>query len=190
MKTSRLFIAIETEDFLKTELKKIQNTLKKSSANVKWVKPENIHLTLKFLDETPDDKINSITEILNETAGQFSPFDCTINHLGAFPNPEYPEIIWIGIEQNREKIKEIALQLEEKLEQIGFKKESREFSAHITLGRLHTSAHSLLLSAAIRDYKLPLSLGQMIKEITLFQSTLTSQGPVYEILKKARLKEG
>ena len=187
MENLRLFIAIELSCFLRKKIQKIQDYLKKTNSPIVWVKPENIHLTLKFLGEIPKDKVDLILKVMVESAELFPDFTFKLNKLGAFPKLEHPQIIWAGVEKGYAQIENIFLELEGRLEKIGFKKESCKFSAHITLGRLRSPDNCLPLLKTIRNFKILKDFEQTVKEITLFQSTLTPHGPVYKILGKAEL---
>ena len=182
MNTVRTFIAIELDDSTRQALSTIQAQLKKTGADVKWVKPENSHLTLKFLGEPPVDKIKPITESVNNSCRK-NPFLLEWSHLGAFPTIEHPQVIWIGIEKGKDQIREIAFELEGALEKLGFKKERREFDPHITLGRCRSPLNRFALFKAIKDYNLPI-ISQEVRKIVFIKSTLSAQGPHYEAIKE------
>ncbi len=187
----RAFIAIELPKEVKDSLSNLQEQLKKSGADVKWVQTQNIHLTLKFLGERDDKKIEKIMQILEEVAQGKNPFQLRISSLGAFPKIDFPKVIWVGIDQGDNETKEIAKELEEKIAQIGIPKEDRPFSSHITIGRTRSGLNR---EGLVKDLaNLTRNFGQQIQEflvtkITLFKSTLTPKGPIYEVLKEASLK--
>ena len=186
--TLRTFIAIELESSLQENLKNIQEYLKKSGADVKWVKSENIHLTLKFLGDVSEKNIDSILGILKESLIDWPDFTFDLTYLGAFPKPENPKIIWAGITLGKEEIEKIVSMLEDKLHSIGFEKEERDFALHVTLGRLRFSTNRFALSKLIKNYSFPEPITQNARQIILFKSTLTSSGPVYEALARFDLK--
>ena len=126
----RAFIAIELPEEIKTILSNLQNELKQARADVKWVKPENIHLTLKFLGEIEQDLIKEIQPILEEIAQKKPCFSLYLSSLGAFPKLQYPRVIWISL-TNDQAVIEIAKDLEKELLRIGLAAESRPFSSHI-----------------------------------------------------------
>jgi len=187
----RTFIAIELPKEIKDSLSKIQEQLKKSGADVKWVLPQNIHLTLKFLGEIDDIKLSKISEILEDTAKGKNPFQIRISSIGAFPKMNFPRVIWIGIDKGDQETKEIGDRLEEKIAKIGIPREDRPFSSHITIGRTRSTLNRDKLVGDLED--LASNFGGRnfeftVTKITLFKSTLTPKGPVYEILKEASLK--
>jgi len=187
----RAFIAIELPQQIKDALGNLQEQLKKSGADVKWVSLENIHLTLKFLGEVDDKKLEKIIEIIDGAVKDKNTFHISISSLGAFPKINYPRVIWVGIDKGDCKTKEIAKELEEKNEKIGFPRENRAFSSHITIGRTRSTLNREGLVQELR--KLENNLGDknlefVVTKITLFKSTLTPGGPIYEALKETNFK--
>ncbi|MCM8795890.1 MAG: RNA 2',3'-cyclic phosphodiesterase [Candidatus Omnitrophica bacterium] len=187
----RTFIAIELPKEIKETLGLLQEELKKSGADVKWVSPSNIHLTLKFLGEIDAKKLNKLNEILENVALKQSPFSLGIKGIGVFPNLNSPRVIWVGVEKGDEETKRIAAILEEEIAKIGIPKERRPYSTHITLGRLRSGVNRMKLLEQLnylKDKSEKINLEFTVKKITLLKSTLTPQGPIYEILKEANLK--
>jgi 2'-5' RNA ligase len=187
----RTFIAIELPQEMRDYLAGIQNKLNASGADVKWVKPCNIHLTLKFLGEIDEKKLGRITEILENVSGNKKTFQIRISTLGAFPKINSPRVIWVGIDKGDNEAKEIAKELEEKIAKIGIPKEDRPFSSHITIGRTRSNLNLENLIQGLKTLEnepgrenLEFAAGK----ITLFQSTLTPKGPIYEVLREANLK--
>ena len=185
--TIRAFIAIELDEPVRTALQEIQDELKTSKADAKWVNPHNIHLTLKFLGATPVDKIDAISQALREAVLKFTGFNILITQLGAFPKPEYPRVVWVEITEGDKTLEELAGEIEERLLPLGFPKEERRFAAHITIARIRSSLNRIDLANKLKEAKPPL-LSQKVDKITLFKSTLTPKGPVYEALKTINLK--
>jgi len=187
----RTFIAIDLPKEVKNSLLVIQEKLKASAADVGWIAPENIHLTLKFLGERNEKKIQKFKEILIEVANNQNSYQIHINSLGAFPTNNSPRVIWVGIEQGDQETKSLALKLEEKIAKAGVAKEDRPFSSHITIGRTRSPLHREQLIQELNN--LPAGIAQKllvfpVKKITLFKSTLGPKGPTYEILQEASLK--
>jgi 2'-5' RNA ligase len=187
----RTFIAIELDKEIKEKISLIEEELRKTDADVKWVKPENIHLTLKFLGEIDEKQADKIKNILQDLAKEKQTFEMAISELGAFPKLNFPRVIWIGIKKGAENVLNIASELEEKLSKIGFPKEKRSFSGHISIGRVRSNKNRLQLIEAvnkINEANQKETYTQLVKNITLFKSTLTPQGPIYEALFTANLK--
>ena len=187
----RTFIAITLTQEAKEFLAEVQSELKKSAADIKWVETKNIHLTLKFLGEIDQTQLQEIIRIIAEITQETNQFQVQLSSLGAFPSLRSPKVIWAGIEQGEKETKEIFLALENKLKQIGFEKEKRGFSSHITLGRVRTEKNLPKLIKALEFAGTSLGKNRhnfSVKNITLFLSRLSPQGPDYTVLKESALK--
>jgi 2'-5' RNA ligase len=184
----RTFIAIELPEEIKDALAKLQDKLKDSQADVKWVKPENIHLTLKFTGEIDDEQLTELTKILEKTAGNNSSFQIRLSSVGVFPKINFPRVIWVGMGKGGNETKAIAEDLEERISLIGIPKEKRPFSCHITIGRVRSSLNRDKLVNSLKAVDSLERKEFTVKKITLFKSTLTPKGPAYEILKAVNLK--
>jgi 2'-5' RNA ligase len=187
----RTFIAIELPKNIKDFLVRLQDQLKKSRADVKWVQPQNIHLTLKFLGEIDEQKLDKIVLILEEITKTNNSFYIRISSLGAFPKIRFPRVIWVGIDKGDMETAQIAKVLEEEIAKIGIPPEKRPFSSHITIGRVRSNLNQGELAKNLDDLANS-SLGEnlefLVTKIMLFKSTLTPKGPIYEVLKEAYLK--
>lgn len=184
----RTFIAIELPKETKDTLAKLQERLKAAGADVKWVKPDHIHLTLKFLGEVNDKKLDKIKSVLADVAKENPAFQIEINSAGAFPNLSSPRVIWVGADKGDNETKKIAAELEEKIaREAGIPKEKRPFSSHITLGRVRSNTNREKLTQEIQKIG-DTSPIFSVSKIILFKSTLTPNGPIYEALKEASLK--
>lgn len=180
----RTFIAIDLNPQIREEIKKIQDALKKCDLAVKWVHPDNAHITLKFLGWVEEkDKIEKIKRIIEEVAAKFKCLDVSLKEFGFFPNEKRPRVFFISTDKEN-ILKSISQELEEKLEKLGFKKEGR-FRSHITIARFKGQKNIDLLNKGIKAANIEGTLP--IKEITLFKSTLTKSGPVYEVIFKTTL---
>ena len=188
-RTIRAFIAIELPANIIDALKKIQDELKDGSNKVAWGKPENIHLTIKFLGDIEAGKIDGITGLLEDAAAKNRSFAISVKGTGAFPKTDNPRVLWVGIEDNKNLLP-LYNNLEEGLESLGLKKEERSFKPHLTLGRVKLLSDKKLFKKRIEKYK-DINLGQFTAEgICLFQSKLTPNGAVYVKLKEYRLQTG
>lgn len=188
----RSFIAIELSKEIKDFLGSLQDKLKQSGADVKWVEPKNIHLTLKFLGEIKEEKVDKVKLALEESLKDRSCFYMQLGPLGCFPNTKFPRVIWIGIKEGDIETRQITEYLEEKMAKIGIPKENRPFSSHITIGRVRSGLNIKNLIASLDTLTANLSAqvlpGQTVNKIILFKSTLTPKGPIYEPVKEASLK--
>ncbi|MDD5730141.1 MAG: RNA 2',3'-cyclic phosphodiesterase [Candidatus Omnitrophica bacterium] len=187
----RAFIAIDLPKEIKGHLRAVQEKLKNSRADVKWVEPGNIHLTLKFLGEAEEEKIKAVIEVIENIAKDKKPFSVRLSELGAFPGLSSARVIWAGIDKGDTEVKEIAAQLEDDLSKIGFPKEDRPFSSHITIGRTRSSFNRqelVKILTGLQDTFKKDAPEFNADKVTLFKSTLTPKGPVYEALKEINLK--
>jgi 2'-5' RNA ligase len=186
--TIRTFIAIELNEGIHSELASLQAVLKKSNADVKWVAPDSIHLTLKFLGSIDAQKIKEIERILNEVASEIEPFILTLKGIGAFPKLDYPRIIWAGVESGAPQSGQFAKLLEEKLEKIEIPREDREFHPHLTLGRVKSLKNKDKLKEIIEATKFEARSAADVNHLTLFKSELTRDGSIYTPLFIAKMK--
>jgi 2'-5' RNA ligase len=186
----RAFVAIELPKEIRDSLSDIQEKLKTAQADVKWVRPQNIHLTLKFLGDINEEQLAKINLILDTLSKDKKNFSIRIASLGAFPKIDYPRVIWAGIDRGESQTQELAKALEERAEKIGIPKEDRKFSSHITIGRIRSNLRKDKLVAGLKElqgYFNETPQEFKVNKITLFKSTLTPRGPIYEILKEANL---
>lgn len=180
----RTFVALELSDTVRRELGRLQGKLGQVGCDVKWVAPKNIHLTLKFLGDVEEAKIDDIKNVLTRISSGEKAFKISLFKLGAFPSVNRPRVLWAGIDRGCAEVEKIASLAEEGLEKIGFPKEKRPMSAHLTLGRVKSGKNKDALSAKILSLEVrPVS--SEINHIALFQSTLTPKGPIYSVLHEA-----
>ena len=188
----RAFIAIELPLDIRNSLAKIQDKLRPTLPKASWVKPINLHLSLKFLGEVSLKQINYIQEAILETIKITSPFEIELETLGVFPDFRQVRIIWIGTNQPPLRLEQLVEQLEKKLFESGIPKEDHPFRAHITLGRIK---HPILPSELektlnrLKNEITGLNLKFNPRGITLFQSVLGAGGPTYNILKEADFED-
>jgi len=181
----RIFIALELSDEIKGELSRLEGRLKEARADIKWAKPENIHLTLKFLGDIEESNIEEIKNALGGISSSEKPFEISLFKLGAFPSLNQPRVIWAGIDKGCSEAENIAARVADALKKIGFPKEERPFSAHLTLGRVKSGKNK----AGLKDMLASLEVRPkscVINKITLFQSTLAPNGPIYTPLHEAK----
>ena len=186
MDTVRTFIALELPKELKEGLSLIQQQLMKKTRAVRWVKPDNMHLTLKFLGPTSKDAVPEICRKLEETTCGLNRFLLKLTGLGAFPNSFNPKVIWAGIERN-EDLWGFQERLEEALETTGFPREKRPFSPHLTLGRLRDMRRRREAGTALESVRLDNSLQFKAVRIIFYRSDLLPEGPIYTHLKEINL---
>ena len=187
----RTFIAIEIPEEIKKVLVHIEDHLKYAQADVKWVRPETIHLTLKFLGEVTDEKRGEIEKALDEIARSVKPFELTVKEIGTFPYIEHPRVVWVGLDKGATETIGLANRIEEALAAIGFAKEDRPFSPHITIGRVRSPINKDKLKEKILSASNTIHLSEVtphrVASIILFRSTLTPQGPIHTKIHESAL---
>jgi 2'-5' RNA ligase len=186
----RLFIAIELSpgirDWLGTAKSKLTPRIPPGA--VRWVDPGAIHLTLKFLGETPARRVGEIRAVLDSSAQACRPFPLTAEGLGCFPNTARPRVIWAGI-RGGPNLGDLQKHLEEGLGRIGFPAEHRAFSPHLTLGRVKDGVSGARLEEigrAVEAVSMESTAGMDAKDVCLFKSVLRPGGAEYTILHRAQ----
>lgn len=187
METKRIFIAINLKEEIREYLSAIKNNLTFGESKIKWVEKENLHLTLKFIGDTNQQLLELINIKLKEITSQYNTFIIKLSpDIGLFPLSAkkiniIPRVIWVGIEEKNNILKNFFNSMEEGLSEIGIPKENKGFSSHITLGRIKYLKDkrrliNLINSITIQNYS------QKIESIELMESKLTPKGPYYSIL--------
>jgi len=184
MSQFRGFIAVDIDSFPK--ILEFEKELVETRANIKLVEPENVHITLKFLGETDEDLIDTIDVVIKNAVQGINKFNIILEGAGVFPNKKYIKIIWLGIKQG-EKLVGIAKNIDEELSKMGFKKEKRNFSAHLTIARVRSAKNIEKLLRIIEKYTDFKFAEINVDSIKLKKSVLTQKGPIYTNLKVIRL---
>jgi 2'-5' RNA ligase len=191
----RTFIAIELDEELRENLGSLQARLRGEMPprSVRWVRPTGIHLTLKFLGNTPVYQIQKVCEALDRAAREITPFTMTVVDLGCFPNPRRPRVVWVGIREATGALARLRDEVEAHVSPLGFPRERRRFHPHLTLGRVQRRA----TPADVRRIGQVASsalVGQIdeidISGVSYIQSELRPGGAVYTTLHEARLAGG
>ncbi len=182
----RSFIAIELGSDLREGIAGIQEKLRSSRADVRWVKPESIHLTLKFLGDIEEGDVDSIADCLKRAADGLSPFTVEIREVGAFPNLRNPRVLWVGVSENS-SLSMIQSKIEEEIEGLGFPREGRPFRPHLTVGRVKSPKLKDKLTEVLEKVRAQ-ELGALpVEELILFRSELRPAGAVYTKLRTVKL---
>jgi 2'-5' RNA ligase len=142
MSTLRTFIAVKLNESVRSDLRRLQGHLRDQMApqSVRWVRPEIIHLTLKFLGDTPLAQVEEVKVALGAAATAARPFEFTVGGLGCFPNTRRPRVVWVGLQEHTGSLRQLRDLVEEHVAPIGFPTEKRRFNPHLTLGRVHRRA--------------------------------------------------
>ena len=187
MEMIRSFIAIKLPEEIKNKIAEVQKTLKDSGADVKWVNPDAIHLTLKFLGNIEKTQIENILSFIKKSSAGIKPFTVEIKSTGVFPKIEYPRVVWIGLKEETKALLALQQKIEDNLLPLGFEKEGRDFKPHLTLGRVKSQKGKEKLISALLQSK-DLSFGKFeVTEINLMQSVLEPTGAKYSSLGRVEL---
>jgi 2'-5' RNA ligase len=186
----RVFIAIDIDEKTRAAIADVQEQLNAKvdikKGDVKWVEPKNIHLTLKFLGEIDDSKLPEIQEITEQVAEAHKNFTLDIESVGSFGGRS-AKVVWVGAGKGTEELLVLQKDLDSRLEQSGYPKEDREFSAHLTICRVRNPKAGLKLAEAVRQFE-KLKLGSIsANAVCVYQSQLTSEGPIYTQLASFKL---
>ena len=191
MEQVRSFIAIELPEEVKKAFRELQAQLKAGSpAPVKWVEPNNIHLTLKFLGNVAAHRIEEIAAAMTEAVRGTSPFPLKVTELGVFPNPRRVRVIWVGLGGEADKLASLQQRIESNLEKLGFPPENRRFTPHLTLARIRdraTPQEREKLGRLIAETELDTAQNFSVDSVKLMKSQLTPEGPIYTCLSSAAL---
>jgi len=179
----RSFIAFDIDDEqIVKRFSEAQQMLVRTGADLKLVKPENIHITMRFLGNITSPMVDSIHEAMQKVS--FSPFDVEIRGLGAFPKLQYARVIWAGITNGAEQLSKVFDQLEPKLRELGFRPDPKGFSPHLTIARVKSGRNKSELIRCVKDsvnYEFGIIKAKCLR---LKRSVLTPKGPIYSTLRE------
>jgi 2'-5' RNA ligase len=183
----RSFLAIELPKPIIRKIEEVQGDLKTTHADVRWVSPEKIHLTLKFFGNIEESRIDPIFKSIEKPVRSTLPFSLKVRGIGAFPQMKNPRVIWMGLIQEGEVFPSLQRQIEAQLEKIGFQSEGRAFHPHLTLGRMKSGRGKGELVERMEKYK-DEEFGDLQGDrVVLFKSDLKPSGPIYTALGEVKL---
>lgn len=188
----RCFIAVELTDYIVNNICSLQKQLKNElwgrDKGVKWVKPENIHITIKFLGDIEDSKINAVCKSCDQAVAEFNPFDIEIGNVGTFPaNGGAARVVWAGISGDMKPLNDLFNSVENKLDKLDIPKEGRRFNPHATIARIKLAETGRNVTEIVSNLEmLPFGL-QTVDALTIFSSTLDNEGPGYHVIHRSML---
>ncbi|MDI6905178.1 MAG: RNA 2',3'-cyclic phosphodiesterase [Candidatus Bathyarchaeia archaeon] len=181
--TIRSFIAFDIDnDSILEKITNIQSLLVKTGADLKLVKPKNVHITMRFLGNITPNIVEKIFEEMKKV--QFTPFNVKICGIGAFPHLRYPRVLWVGITEGADHLRNIFNQLEPRLRSLGFAPDTKSFSPHLTIARVKSGRNKAELVRCITEnsnYEFGIVKADCLR---LKRSDLTPKGPIYSTLKQ------
>ena len=181
----RLFIAAEIPDEIKKELGYLLDDFKRFDGGVKWVEPDNIHITVYFFGDVQESDYNLLDKNLKGLGSVVYPFEVGIKRVSAFPDPKRPRIIWCGVEDSSGMLKRANDFVRSIIMENGINvnRDEREFKAHLTIGRVKRMNNKALVEKILEFSEA--SFGSfVVNSLVMFKSTLTRKGPVYERLNR------
>jgi len=189
----RSFVAIELSQNVKTGLAKLLSELGKTRHPfVKWVNPESIHLTLKFLGNIPFKQVAEINRLMEEAVQGTLPFHLEVSELGAFPNLKRPRVLWISIKGEIDTLLSLQQSIDSALAPLGFAEEKRPFTPHLTLARLRertSPAERKIFAELVMSTNFESSYPLEVKTISLMRSQLLPEGAIYTRLFALKLQD-
>ena len=186
----RSFLAIALPETIHKRIEDVQGDLKSSHADVRWVSPGKIHLTLKFFGNIEETVIEPIVKAVEGPARAVSPFPLKVKGIGTFPHWKSPRVIWIGLIDEGDNLVPLQKQVEAELQRIGFDPEGRAFQPHLTLGRVNSARGKEALVQAMERYREE-EFGEFeVPKVVLFKSDLKPTGPIYTPLREVGLGIG
>ena len=180
----RVFLAVELSPNIQEKLFALQRQLKGTLPPINWVRPESIHLTLKFLGYVDPSLVSQLLSALEPIGENHSPFSIDVQSLGVFPQVKHPRILWVGLTGNTQALHDLVFEIEAVLETHGFPPEEKAYHPHLTLARIkRENAKVGLALIQTRVLESDQHLGTLIVDrFTLFQSDLDSSGARYTLL--------
>jgi 2'-5' RNA ligase len=187
-RTVRTFVAVEISAAVRARAGELIRTLAAAGADVKWVDPPNLHLTLQFLDEVPVTEIPRVCEAVVRGAAAVAPFELEVRGAGAFPNVGRPKTVWLGTGPGQQQMIALHDAVEAALCKLGFRKEHRRFEPHLTLGRVRSGGPAVAALAELLRGQADFQAGSChVAEVVVFSSELQPAGPLYAPLGRAPL---
>ena len=180
----RVFLAVELSFNIQEKLFALQQQLKGILPPINWVRPESIHLTLKFLGYVDPSLVSPLLSALEPIGEKYAPFSVDVRGLGVFPQVKHPRIVWVGLTGNTQVLQDLVFEIDVVLETMGFPPEEKTYHPHLTLARIKREnakvGSALIQTRALESDQL---LGTLIVDrFTLFQSDLDSTGSRYTSL--------
>ncbi len=187
----RTFVAVELSDEVKAHIAAAIDRLRREQVNnLRLVRPEGVHLTLKFLGDIDADRVPAVAEAMSQVAVRHTPFGLTLGAPGVFPNANRARVLWIGVDGDLEPLRLLQAGAEDALTAIGFPADRRGFNPHLTIGRMHHRASRpdrSRAATALSSLDLPEDQPIAVNAISLMKSTLLPDGAIYERIAYAYL---
>jgi 2'-5' RNA ligase len=187
----RTFLAVDLGKPIRDRCVALQEALQRAGAEVKWVEPDNLHVTLLFLGEVEDRDVAALCRAVADVCGRHHLFLASIQTVGCFPNPRRPRVVWVGVGEGGPELVALHDDLERPLMKLGcYRREERRYTPHVTLGRIRGERPAAELAAALNRQANWQGGVTEVREVRVLSSELTPQGPIYTVLSRAPLGVG
>jgi RNA 2',3'-cyclic 3'-phosphodiesterase len=187
-KTLRTFVAVEIDRPIRSRAAELIELLRGVAADVKWVETHNLHLTMKFLGDVHERELVQVCRAVQRGASKVKPFDLELRGAGAFPNAVRPRTVWLGAGDGAPQMIVLHDAIEAALADLGYREEHRQFQTHVTIGRVRGAGPGIDELGKLLQQHAEFPAGRMtVNKVTAFSSTLTSDGPIYEVIGAASL---
>ena len=180
----RTFIAVEIPNEIQERIGAYISEISNIMDEVKWVAPHNLHFTIKFLGEISNSDFMNVKECVEEVASEIRSFTMGISGIGFFPSQQQPKVIWLGADGGENSLLDLYQDMERRLEEIGFDREAKTFSPHLTIGRVKKFKR-MEVPVLFKDFD-PATFE--VGSIAIIKSTLAPDGPIYEKIFETELK--
>ena len=170
----RTFVALEMPVVVKRQVVFVAHHLS-HLGQMRWVRSEGVHLTLKFLGDVEENRVADIVSVVQQVASKFQPLALSTAGLGGFPRLERAQVLWLGVEGDLEQLRVLQGRIAQKLEGLGFERERRQFFAHVTVGR----ARRKPVRVTAENVKTWRAVNFTIDRVSVMKSTLRPEGAVY-----------
>ena len=178
-RTIRSFLALDPPEEVLREIGRIEERLRKLiHGDIRWVRPESIHLTLKFFGDIPESDVANISAMAGKAAASVGTFEFALGGAGVFPDMKRPRVVWLGMTGDVARFVAFQKELERALAEIGYPREERPFRPHLTLARIKSAQGLTGLAEAFKKVE-PNTERFTATGLNLFKSDLTSQGAIY-----------
>jgi RNA 2',3'-cyclic 3'-phosphodiesterase len=188
----RSFISIELSEKLKNSLKRLEENLSPALGSpARWVNPDSIHLTLKFLGNIDTDRLDAVKQATQQAAGEVVSFELQTTEVGAFPDLKRVQVVWVGLGGQLSGLQHLFENLERNLKELGFQPEGRPFVPHLTLARISDHATPLQrqdIGQIVSRTRIETPVKMQVESINLMKSELTRRGAIHTCLHSTRLK--
>ena len=189
----RLFIAIPLPSAQREIIAQTQQQVQAQIPNraVRWVAPENVHLTLQFMGEVEAERVSDIEAALRARCAEFAPLELQLNGAGCFPEARRPRVIWLGLQGDVESLQRLQKSIAQAVAPFHNQHDDKPFAPHLTLGRVKTfdRREAQAIGRAVANAKVEAGQSWMVQSVELIRSELTPRGPIYTTLAKVELPE-